>query len=262
MSNVKEVVRVAAVGDIHVTKAGQGSLLKLFSQVNEAADVLVLCGDLTDHGLPDEARALAKELGGFKLPMVGVLGNHDYESGRVDELKTIFNESRIHILDGDAIEIRGVGFGGVKGFCGGFGRRALGPWGETAIKDFVREALDEALKLETALSKLRSERRMAILHYAPIQATVEGEPPEIWPFLGSTRLEDPINRHSVDVVVHGHAHHGCPEGKTMSGIPVYNVSITLLQHAYPDRPPFRMIELPLNAKQAEQRAADPMAQMA
>jgi Icc-related predicted phosphoesterase len=255
-------VRIAAVSDLHYGRTGIPPLLPLLARVAEQADILVLGGDLTDHGLPDEARALAKELGGFKLPMVGVLGNHDYESGKVDELKTIFNESRIRILDGDAIEIRGVGFGGVKGFCGGFGRRALGPWGETAIKDFVREALDEALRLETALSKLRSERRMAILHYAPIQATVEGEPPEIWPFLGSTRLEDPINRHSVDCVVHGHAHHGCPEGRTMSGIPVYNVSITLLQHTYPDRAPFRIIEMRLNETQAETRAADPVARMA
>jgi Icc-related predicted phosphoesterase len=257
-----ETVRIAAVSDLHYGRTGMPPLLPLVAHVAEKADILVLCGDLTDHGLPEEARALAKELSGFKIPMVGVLGNHDYESGKVDELKTIFNDCRIRILDGDAIEIRGVGFAGVKGFCGGFGRRALGPWGESAIKDFVREALDEALKLETALSKLRTERRMVILHYAPIQATVEGEPPEIWPFLGSTRLEDPINRHSVDCVVHGHAHHGCPEGKTMSGTPVYNVSIALLQHTYPDRPPFRLIELPLDGRKAAERAADPLAQMA
>jgi Icc-related predicted phosphoesterase len=257
-----ETVRIAAMSDLHYGRTGIPPLLPLVAHVAGQADILVLCGDMTDHGLPDEARALAKELGGFKLPMVGVLGNHDYESGKVDELKTIFNESRIRILDGDAIEIRGIGFGGVKGFCGGFGRRALGPWGESAIKDFVREALDEALKLETALSKLRSERRMAILHYAPIQDTVEGEPPEIWPFLGSTRLEDPINRHAVDCVAHGHAHHGSAEGKTMSGIPVYNVSITLLQHMFPDRPPYRMIEFSLDGKRAEARAVDPMAHMA
>lgn len=241
-----ETIRVAAVSDLHYGRSGMAPILPLIAHVTEQADVLVLCGDLTDHGLPEEARGLARELGGFKLPMVAVLGNHDYESGKVDEVKTIFNECRIRVLDGDAIELRGIGIAGVKGFCGGFGPRALGAWGEQAIKDFVREALDEALKLETALSKLRNvEHRIAALHYAPIEATVVGEPKEIYPFLGSTRLEDPINRHGVDVVFHGHAHHGTHAGRTMSGIPVYNVSVTLLQQAYPDRPPFKVVELPV-----------------
>lgn len=257
----QETVRIAAVSDLHYGRTGMTPLLPLLAHVVEQADVLALCGDLTDHGLPDEARGLAKELAGFKIPMVGVLGNHDYESDKVDDLKTVFAENRIRILDGDSIEIRGIGFGGVKGFCGGFGRRALAPWGEPAIKAFVQEALGEALKLETALSKLRSERKVALLHYAPIQATVEGEPPEIWPFLGSTRLEDPINRHAVDVVYHGHAHHGCPEGRTMAGIPVYNVSIALMQHHFPERPPFRVTELAIDRKAAAARAADPLAQV-
>ena len=140
------------------------------------------------------------------------------------------------MLDGDAVEIKGVGFAGVKGFCGGFGRRALEPWGEPAIKSFVREALDEALKLESALARLRGSARIALLHYAPIQATVEGEPPEIFPFLGSSRLEEPINRYEVDAVVHGHAHHGTPEGRTSANIPVYNVSMPLLKRHYPGSP--------------------------
>jgi Icc-related predicted phosphoesterase len=242
----KDTIRVAAVSDLHYGRAGIAPVLPLIAKATAEADVLVLCGDLTDHGLPEEARALAKELAGFQIPMIAVLGNHDYESGKVDELKTIFNECRIRILDGDALEVRGVGFAGIKGFCGGFGRRALGPWGEQSIKDFVKEALDEALKLETALSKLRASRRVAVLHYSPIQATVEGEPLEIYPFLGSSRLEEPLNRYPVDVVFHGHAHHGAPEGRTMNGTPVYNVSYTLLQHSYPDHPPFRLVELALD----------------
>ena len=236
-------VRIAAMSDLHYGRSGTAPLLPFLGRAAEQADVLVLCGDLTDHGLPEEARALAKELSGLQVPMVGVLGNHDYESDRVDELKQIFADSRVRILDGDAVELRGVGFAGIKGFCGGFGRRALGPWGEHAIKAFVREALDEALRLETALSKLKREPRVAVLHYSPVVGTVEGEPLEIYPFLGSSRLEEPLLRYPVDIVLHGHAHNGCPEARTISGTPVYNVSMSLLQQRFPDEPAFRLIEL-------------------
>ena len=238
-----DTVRIAAMSDLHYGRSGTPPLMPFLARAAEQADVLALCGDLTDHGLPEEARALAKELSGLQVPMVGVLGNHDYESDRVDELKQIFADSRVRILDGDAAELRGVSFAGIKGFCGGFGRRALGPWGEHTIKAFVREALDEALKLETALSKLKHEPRVAILHYSPIAGTVEGEPLEIYPFLGSSRLEEPLLRYPVDVVVHGHAHHGCEEGRTISGTPVYNVSMSLLQRRFPDEPAFLLIEL-------------------
>jgi Icc-related predicted phosphoesterase len=131
----------------------------------------------------------------------------------------------------------------VKGFCGGFGRAALGPWGETIIKEFVREAVGEALKLESALARLRGKPRIAVLHYSPIQETVEGEPPEIFCFLGSSRLEEPLSRYPVQAVFHGHAHNGRPEGKTAGGIPVYNVCLSLLQRSYPDRPPFRVFDV-------------------
>lgn len=236
-------VRVAAVADMHYGRTGIAPVLPTLARAAEEADVLALCGDLTDHGLPDEARAFAKELSSLQVPMVAVLGNHDYEADKVDEIKSIFADARIHILDGDAIELRGVSFAGIKGFCGGFGRRALGPWGEAAIKAFVREALDEALRFETALSKLKRGPRVALLHYSPVVSTVEGEPLEIYPFLGSSRLEEPLLRYPVDVVFHGHAHHGCAEGQTLSGIPVYNVSISLLEQQFPDEPHFRLVEL-------------------
>jgi hypothetical protein len=161
------------------------------------------------------------------------------------------------VLDGDAQEVLGVGFAGVKGFAGGFGRGALGPWGEPLIKQFVREALDEALKLETALRSLRTERKVALLHYSPIAATVEGEPPEIYPYLGSSRLEEPLSRYPVDVVFHGHAHHGAVEGRTRNDIPVYNVSMMLLQRTNPHQPAFRVIELPVRAPSAEPEQAFP-----
>jgi Icc-related predicted phosphoesterase len=144
-----------------------------------------------------------------------------------------------------------VGFAGVKGFAGGFGRGALGPWGEPVIKAFVQEALNEALKLESALARLKTKHRIAVLHYAPIRETVEGEPVDILPWLGSSRLEEPLARFEVSAVVHGHAHKGAPEGRTATGIPVYNVAVQVLKASYPDRPTFRIIEVP-----REREAAD------
>ena len=241
-----DLLRVAAVGDLHCTKTSEGTLQPLFAQMAECADVIALCGDLVDYGLPDEAHVLARELGGVikaNVPVVAVLGNHDFEGGQPEVVKQILCDAGIIILDGDAVEIKGVGFAGTKGFCGGFGRRSLEPWGEPAIKAFVREALDEALKLESALARLRATNRIALLHYSPIQATVEGEPLEIYPFLGSSRLEEPLNRYQVDAVVHGHAHHGSPEGHTSAQVPVYNVSMSLLKRHFPDRPAFRILEL-------------------
>jgi len=239
------VVRIAAVGDIHLGRAAHGPPIQsLFSQVAEHADVLALCGDLTDRGDPEEGRQLGRALATVGVPVVAVLGNHDYESGKVPELSRILCEAGVQLLDGgDAFEVHGVGFAGVKGFAGGFGRRALGPWGEETIKLFVREAVDEALKLETSLGKLRTERKVVLLHYSPIAGTVEGEPREIYPYLGSSRLEEPLIRYPVDVIFHGHAHHGALEGKTVGGVTVYNVSLALLQRSFPDAPPFRIVEL-------------------
>lgn len=236
-------VRIAAVSDLHCTKTSQGAYQPLFQQIVGQADVLLLCGDLTDHGLPEEAQVLARELAGLKIPMLGVFGNHDYHGGHAAELEHILERAGIKILDGDDCEVHGIGFAGVKGFCGGFGRHTLEAWGEDSIKKFVYEAVEESLKLEKALSRLQTPQRVAVLHYAPIQETVEGEPTTIFPFLGSSRLEEPLNRYGVTVAFHGHAHHGSPEGKTQTGIPVYNVSLALMKNAYPDRPPFRIVEM-------------------
>ncbi len=179
----------------------------------------------------------------MKIPVLAVLGNHDFESGHEDEVTKILVDAGVMVLDGDAREVLGVGFAGVKGFAGGFGPRALAPWGEPSIKSFVHEAVNEALKLESALARLRTPQRVALLHYAPVLATVSGEPPEIYPFLGSSRLEDPLNRYPVNAVFHGHAHRGSLEGRTREGSPVYNVAMPLLAQAFPDRAPIRIIEL-------------------
>jgi Icc-related predicted phosphoesterase len=178
------------------------------------------------------------------MPMLAVLGNHDVESGAQKDLTQILDQTGVKVLDGDSCEVHGIGFVGVKGFAGGFGARALQPWGEEVIKRWVHEAVEEALKLESALARLRTTHKIVLLHYSPIRETVEGEPAEIMPFLGSSRLEEPLNRYPVTVVFHGHAHHGCPKGHTKENVPVYNVAMPLLQHIYPDRAPFRLMELP------------------
>jgi Icc-related predicted phosphoesterase len=245
MTSPNNRVRIAALGDIHVSKTAQGTFQPLFTQINNSADVFVLCGDFTDYGLPEEARILARELTtAVKIPIVAVLGNHDYEAGKEVEIIQILRDAGVHVLDGEAVEVQGIGFAGAKGFCGGFGRGALGPWGEKTIKMFVQEAVDEALKLESALARLRTPQRVALLHYAPVRATVEGEPIEIFPYLGSSRLEEPINRYRVSAVFHGHAHRGAPEGRTSTGVPVYNVAMPLLARMHPDRPPFLIVEVP------------------
>jgi Icc-related predicted phosphoesterase len=254
-------MRLAAVGDLHCKKTSQGAFQALFAAAHAAADVLVLCGDLTDYGLAEEARVLVKELGAVKtMPVVAVLGNHDYESNETDQVKALLVDAGVHLLDGEAWEIDGVGFAGAKGLGGGFGERALQPWGEEVIKRFVRETIEETLKLESALAKLRTSQRIAVLHYSPIQETVEGEPCEIYPFLGSSRLEEPLSRYPVTMVFHGHAHHGRLEGRTHAQVPVYNVCLPLLQREVPDRPPFLLIDLehvPMAAGDAHPATAAP-----
>jgi len=237
------MVRIAAVGDLHYSKATQGMWHPLFAQIQEQADLLLLCGDLTDYGLPEEGQMLARELEAvLKIPIVAVLGNHDYESGHAAEIRAALAHARVQILDGDSCEVLGIGIAGTKGFAGGFGRGTLGAWGEPAIKTFVQEAVTEALKLESALARLRTPRRLALLHYAPIRQTVEGEPHEIYPWLGTSRLEEPIDRYPVTAVFHGHAHGGSIEGETLGHIPVHNVSLPLWRRHSPDRP-FKLLTI-------------------
>ena len=236
-------VRVAAVGDLHCTKNSQGAFQPLFAAIRDAADLLLLAGDLTDYGLPEEAQILTRELSAIRIPVVAVLGNHDRESGKEGDVRHVLTEAGMTVLDGDATEINGVGVAGVTGFGGGFGKHALAPWGEPVIKQFVHAAVEEALKLEKALARLRTESLIALMHYSPVQRTVDGEPPEIYPFLGSSRLEEPIGRYPVTLVFHGHAHRGQLEGTTSSGARVYNVSLPLLSRTFPDRLPFRVFNV-------------------
>ena len=218
-------LRVAAIGDLHVMEDSVAPYRELFTEISGAADVLLLCGDLTNFGKTSEAEILAEDIRACSRPVLGVLGNHDYECGQPEEVARILREAGMIVLDEQAHEIEGVGFAGVKGFMGGYGRGELAPFGEPIVKAFVDEAQNEARKLENALRSLRTERSVTVLHYSPIEGTIEGEPIEIFQYLGSARLADAIDRFDhVKAVVHGHAHHGTYEGQTMRGVPVYNVA--------------------------------------
>jgi Icc-related predicted phosphoesterase len=226
-------IRLAAIGDLHVTEESEHAYRDLFAEVSEAADVLALCGDLTNFGKIREAEILAEDLRACTIPIVAVLGNHDHECGHAEEVSHILHQAGATMLGDQAVEIEGVGFAGVKGFIGGFGRGELGAFGEPAIKRFVDEALNEGRILENALRSLKTERTVAVLHYSPVVDTVEGEPPEIFPFLGCSRLGDAIDRFDhVTAVVHGHAHRGSYEGRTARGTPVYNCARFVVEAAF------------------------------
>ncbi len=226
-------MRIAATADLHFAPANQVLLRDQLSKARDEADVLVLAGDLTNYGQPSEMEPLLNALVRLRVPTIAVLGNHDYECGKEQELMRMMTAEGIKVLDGSAYERDGVGFAGTKGFVGGFGRGVLTAFGEAEVKNFVRASIDEALKLERGISQLRTKKRVVVLHYSPIAATVRGENPEIMPFLGTSRLAEVIDRHGADLVVHGHAHHGTLEGQTLAGVPVRNVAITLLQEQQP-----------------------------
>ncbi len=241
MSNT-ETVTVAAIGDLHVTEDCVTPYHDLFAEISRVADVLVLCGDLTNFGKTREAEILAEDIRACDIPVLGVLGNHDFECGQPEKVAEILHQAGMTVLDEQAVEVHGIGFAGVKGFIGGFGRGELAPFGEPIIKAFVDEAMNEARKLENGLRTLRTERSMAVLHYAPIVETLEGEPIEIFQYLGSARLADAIDRFDhVKAVVHGHAHHGKYEGRTMRGTPVYNVAQFVVREQFGR--PYALLEI-------------------
>lgn len=223
-------LRIAAVGDLHVHKVHHGELRPMFAEISDRADVLCLCGDLTNLGLPEEADHLAADLSALRIPAVAVLGNHDHHSGRAEEVRVALRRANVALLGEDeTFTMDGVGFAGVKGFGGGFASHMLDPFGEEISKLFVTEAVNEALALEHALKSLKTPRRVVVLHYSPIEATVRGEPEPIYPFLGCSRLAETIDRYDVAAVFHGHAHRGAHEGRTLRGAPVYNCSMDVLK---------------------------------
>src|SRR6201995_4380724 len=220
-------MRIAAVADLHFSPQVHDKVRDYMNRVRDEADILVLGGDLTNFGRPDEMDSLLNVVVRLRIPTISVLGNHDYESGHATELMKMMTDAGIKVLDGTAYERDGIGFAGTKGFPGGFGRGALTAFGEPEVKAFVQAAIDESLKLERALSQLRTPKTVVVVHYSPIPATVVGENPEIFPYLGTSRLAEVIDRHGANLVVHGHAHHGTPDGSTTAGVPVHNVALNL-----------------------------------
>jgi len=228
MSEQNGKVRIAAIADIHVRDSDKGRWSQFFTDVSRNADVLVICGDLTDTGDETEAHILAEEMKACAIPVVAVLGNHDFEKGRHKLIRQIVQNENVHVLDGEAVVVAGVGFAGVKGFGGGFDNYMLSMFGEGAMKSFVHEAVDEALHLDRALARLDQDygniKKIALLHYSPIKDTVLGEPEQIFPFLGSSRLAEPLLRREVAAAFHGHAHIGVLEGSIGGKVKVFNVA--------------------------------------
>jgi len=222
-------MRIAAVADLHYTPQSYDKIREEMSHVRDHADLLVVAGDLTNYGRVAEMESLLNMLVRLRVAIVAVLGNHDFESGQQDELTKLMTSAGIAVLDGSGYERDGVGFAGTKGFPGGFGRGMLTAFGEPEVKRFVQVSIDEAMKLELAMSQLRTERRVVVLHYAPVAETAKGEPVEIYPYLGNSRLAEVVDRHGANLVLHGHAHHGSADGKTTAGIPVHNVALPILQ---------------------------------
>ena len=242
MATSDRPLRVAAIGDLHVQEDSVAPYREMFAEISNHADVLLLCGDLTNFGKTSEAQILAEDIRACSIPVLGVLGNHDYECGQPEAVAAILHEAGMIVLGEQAHEIDGVGFAGVKGFMGGYGKGELAPFGEPIAKAFVQEAMDEARKLENGLRSLRTERSVAVLHYSPTEETLEGEPQAIYQYLGSARLADAIDRFDhVKAVVHGHAHHGRYEGATMRGVPVFNVAQFVVRKQF-DRP-YALLEI-------------------
>src|SRR3954470_20014948 len=235
-------MKVAAVADIHLKAEDHARNVSQFSKANELADVLVIAGDFTNHGLPDEMRTCLSVLEHVHIPSVAVMGNHDHERGNQDELAGMLRLAGVHLLDGQCHEVNGVGFAGTKGFCGGFAPHELMPFGEMGIKTFVELAEREAIKLDYGLAQLHSPVKIAITHYAPIQATVVGEPEPIFPFLGSSRLQRALDKHKPALALHGHAHHGSFSGETKGGVRVCNVALHILRERG-EAHPFTIFEL-------------------
>ncbi len=233
-------VRVAAVGDLHV---GVDDALPGFDEIDERADLLLLAGDLTRRGRPDEAERLASSLATVAVPVVAVLGNHDVHSDMADEVVEVLVGAGVTVLDGEAccVDVDGhrVGVAGIKGFGGGMAGVAASPFGEPEMKSFATHGALDAGRLQSALGSLGTDLRIVLLHYSPVRDTLEGEPPEIHCFLGDYRLAEVIDHCGADLVVHGHAHRGREHGRTSGGTPVRNVAQPVI------RAPYRVYQLPV-----------------
>ncbi|MEV6655006.1 metallophosphoesterase [Streptomyces sp. NPDC051219] len=233
------MIRVAAVGDIHLGKDSKGLLRPAFDTLGNSADVLLLAGDLTRHGTVEEARVVAGEVRGLPVPVVGVLGNHDYHSDQEEAVRAVLADAGVTVLEGDGarFDIGGtmLGVAGTKGFGGGFAGRSAGEFGEPEMKAFVRYTRRCADGLRRALEELAQggcDVRIALTHFSPVPDTLAGEPPEIYPFLGSYLLAEAMDTAGADLAVHGHAHLGTEHGMTVGGVRVRNVAQPVIDRAF------------------------------
>lgn len=235
-------MEIACCADVHTREGDEERIRSMFAGVASRAEVLVLAGDLTDHGRQNEAETLYRGLRDVGVPVLAVLGNHDHESGAADEIVRILASGGIQVIDRSATRVGEVGFAGAKGFGGGFGSRLIRAFGEQAVKSFVTESVLEAEALRASLLSLDAPRKVAVLHYSPVEETLAGEPLDIHPFLGTSRLASALEEGGAALAVHGHAHHGRAQGKTERGVPIYNVSIPVLKAAgHPD--PFLVLSV-------------------
>jgi len=230
------VIRVAATGDLHFGPDSAGTFRPHVERLDERADVLLLAGDLTKVGLPEEAEVLAEELRGSPVPVIAVLGNHDYHSDQPAAVRAILEEAGIRVLEGEAavvgVDDATLGVAGAKGFGGGFAGKNATDFGEPEMKAFVRHTKEVAERLEEVLGGLDTDYRIALLHYSPVKETLHGEPPEIYAFLGSYLLAEAVDRAGADLVLHGHAHRGAEKGVTPGGVHVRNVAQHVIRAAY------------------------------
>jgi Icc-related predicted phosphoesterase len=230
------VIRVAAVGDVHVGPDSAGRLAPRLAGLADHADVFLLAGDLTHRGRPEEAKVLAEELRVVRVPTIAVLGNHDYHSDEQDGVIEVLEQSGIRVLEGAAVVLeiggRRVGIAGSKGFGGGFAGASASDFGEPEMRAFVGHTKALASRLERALAGLHTDRRIVLLHYSPVAETLAGEPREIHAFLGSYLLAEAVDRVGADLILHGHAHRGSRDGTTPGGVPVRNVAAPVIGRAY------------------------------
>ena len=228
-------MRIAAVGDVHAGRTSTRELIARLHRIGEDADMLLLAGDLTDHGEPEQAVTLATQLASVSIPIVCVLGNHDYERGSPLAVVDALEHAGVRTLDGTSFVVGNVGVAGVKGFGGGFDPRQLSAFGERVLKDFVAEIDRETTKLAHALARLETQHKIVLLHYSPVIGTLEGEPREIYPFLGSSKLAIVAEKFGATMILHGHAHGGQFSSHTKNGIPVYNCAASVLRRLEPPR---------------------------
>jgi Icc-related predicted phosphoesterase len=230
------MIRVAAAGDLHFGLDSAGTFRPQVEHLDERADVLLLAGDLTKIGRPEEAEVLAEELAGLPVPVIAVLGNHDHQSDQPDAVRKVLEAGGVRVLEGERavleVDGRALGVAGVKGFGGGFAGKCATDFGEPEMKAFVRHTKSIAEILEEELDALDTDYRVALLHYSPVKETLHGEPPEIYAFLGSYLLAEAIDRAGADLAVHGHAHRGTEKGMTPGGVAVRNVAQHVIRAAY------------------------------